>query len=165
MPCWPSACPGSACSSAGSSFQYPTGPEPAAGQHEASSSGPCTWIWQAGSQNSHSLWCSLCFPHGNEPSSSLLRMDDQGLRKKKKGLCVTWDQLCQSDQRSLPYSCHLCDVLCNKWSRRWDDRKQHSTLLLLNHVCGYMPMNTGTFKSRRGHWSPWSWSCWWLWAI
>lgn len=87
-PCWPSACPGSACSLVGSFFLYPTGLGPVAGQHEVSSSGPCTWTWQAGSRHPRSLWRFLCSPHGNEPSSSLLTMEGQVLQKEKeRGLC------------------------------------------------------------------------------
>lgn len=87
-PCWPSACPGSACSLVGSFFLYPTGLGPVAGQHEVSSSGPCTWTWQAGSRHPRSLWRFLCSPHGNELSSSLLTMEGQVLQKEKeRGLC------------------------------------------------------------------------------
>lgn len=41
-----SACPGSACFSAGKSSQHPTGLEREAEQHEAFFPGPCTWTWR-----------------------------------------------------------------------------------------------------------------------
>lgn len=73
-----SACPGSACFSAGKSSQHPTGLEREAEQREAFFSGPCTWTWRwADSQNSHPAWRSLYSPHWSEPSSSQLTMGDQ----------------------------------------------------------------------------------------
>lgn len=85
-----SACPGSACFSAGKSSQHPTGLEREAEQREAFFSGPCTWTWRwADSQNSHPAWRSLYSPHWSEPSSSQLTMGDQTVlqkEKKKRGL-------------------------------------------------------------------------------
>lgn len=72
-----SACPGSVCFSAGTFAQCPPGLERAAGQHGASSSGLCTWLWRrAGSPSSHSSGHSPYSRHWNELSSSLSRMEE-----------------------------------------------------------------------------------------
>lgn len=72
-----SACPGPACSSAGTHARCPPGPGRAAGQRGASSSGLCTWSWRrAGSPSSRSSGRSPYSLHRNELSSSLSRMGE-----------------------------------------------------------------------------------------